>query len=56
MNQQWNTGTYDTDMAFVSQFGESLIELLRPSLANKLLIGAAELVIWQQPSPLVVPL
>ncbi|MEK4236044.1 MULTISPECIES: class I SAM-dependent methyltransferase [unclassified Paenibacillus] len=30
MNQQWNTGTYDTDMAFVSQFGESLIELLRP--------------------------
>jgi hypothetical protein len=32
MNQQWNTGTYDTDMAFVSRFGESLIHLLQPQL------------------------
>lgn len=30
MNQLWNTGTYDKDMAFVSRFGESLIELLQP--------------------------
>lgn len=30
MNQIWNTGTYDTDMAFVSRFGESLLELLQP--------------------------
>lgn len=32
MNQQWNTGTYDTDMAFVSRFEESLIHLLQPQL------------------------
>lgn len=30
MTHRWNTGTYDTDMAFVSQFGESLIGLLQP--------------------------
>lgn len=30
MNQQWNSGTYDSDMAFVSKFGESLISLLNP--------------------------
>ncbi|UQZ36020.1 SAM-dependent methyltransferase [Paenibacillus sp. PK3_47] len=30
MTQQWNSGTYDTDMAFVSRFGESLIDLLKP--------------------------
>ncbi|MBW4084984.1 trans-aconitate 2-methyltransferase [Paenibacillus sp. S150] len=30
MNQQWNTGVYDKDMAFVSRFGESLIGLLQP--------------------------
>lgn len=30
MNQNWNTVTYDKDMAFVSHFGESLISLLKP--------------------------
>ena len=30
MNQHWNTGSYDKDMAFVSQFGESLVGLLQP--------------------------
>lgn len=37
MNQQWNTQTYDTDMAFVSQFGESLIELLRPQPGEQII-------------------
>ncbi|WP_339316073.1 methyltransferase domain-containing protein [Paenibacillus sp. FSL R10-2734] len=37
INQQWNTGTYDTDMAFVSQFGESLIELLRPQAGEQII-------------------
>jgi SAM-dependent methyltransferase len=37
MNQQWNSGTYDTDMAFVSRFGESLIELLHPLPGERIL-------------------
>ncbi|WP_342565466.1 methyltransferase domain-containing protein [Paenibacillus sp. FSL R7-0345] len=37
MNQKWNTGTYDTDMAFVSQYGESLIELLKPAAGEFIL-------------------
>lgn len=37
MNQQWNTGTYDTDMAFVSRFGESLITLLQPQPGERIL-------------------
>ncbi|CAH1190141.1 Trans-aconitate 2-methyltransferase [Paenibacillus auburnensis] len=37
MNQQWNTGTYDTDMAFVSQYGESLVELLKPLPGERIL-------------------
>ncbi|RXZ79102.1 methyltransferase domain-containing protein [Paenibacillaceae bacterium] len=30
MSQFWHTGTYDTDMSFVSRYGESLIDLLQP--------------------------
>lgn len=30
MDHKWNTGMYDGDMAFVSRFGESLLELLQP--------------------------
>ncbi|ASA20593.1 methyltransferase domain-containing protein [Paenibacillus donghaensis] len=30
MDQLWNTSTYDKDMAFVSRYGESLVELLDP--------------------------
>ncbi|KWX89130.1 hypothetical protein AMQ83_02455, partial [Paenibacillus riograndensis] len=37
MNQQWNTGTYDKDMAFVSRFGESLIELLQPQPGERII-------------------
>ncbi|WP_020426715.1 class I SAM-dependent methyltransferase, partial [Paenibacillus riograndensis] len=37
MNQQWNTGTYDKDMAFVSRFGESLIELLQPQPGERVI-------------------
>ncbi|GGG10394.1 methyltransferase type 11 [Paenibacillus albidus] len=37
MNQQWNTSTYDTDMAFVSQFGESLIGLLKPRPGERII-------------------
>lgn len=37
MNQQWNTGTYDTDMAFVSRFGESLIHLLQPQPGERIM-------------------
>jgi trans-aconitate methyltransferase len=37
MNQLWNTGVYDTDMAFVSQFGHSLIDLLQPRSGEKII-------------------
>ncbi|MNI46783.1 Malonyl-[acyl-carrier protein] O-methyltransferase [compost metagenome] len=37
MNQQWNTGTYDTDMSFVSRFGQSLIEILQPHPGERIL-------------------
>ncbi|AIQ46374.1 methyltransferase type 11 [Paenibacillus sp. FSL R7-0273] len=37
MNQKWNTGTYDKDMAFVSQYGESLIGLLKPEAGERIL-------------------
>lgn len=37
MKQQWNTGTYDKDMAFVSQFGESLVELLQPAPGEQII-------------------
>ncbi|WP_025688321.1 class I SAM-dependent methyltransferase [Paenibacillus zanthoxyli] len=37
MKQQWNTGTYDKDMSFVSHFGESLIGLLRPQQGERII-------------------
>lgn len=37
MKQQWNTGTYDADMSFVSRFGESLIELLKPQPGERII-------------------
>ncbi len=37
MNQKWNTGTYDADMAFVSQYGQSLVELLKPAAGERIL-------------------
>ncbi|WP_233277535.1 methyltransferase domain-containing protein [Paenibacillus durus] len=37
MRQQWNTGTYDKDMTFVSHFGESLIGLLRPQQGERII-------------------
>ncbi|ANS73479.1 methyltransferase type 11 [Paenibacillus yonginensis] len=37
MNQQWNSGTYDSSMSFVSQFGESLIGLLQPQPGERIL-------------------
>lgn len=37
MNQYWNTGSYDTDMSFVSQFGESLIQLLQPKPGEQII-------------------
>ncbi|WP_138494223.1 class I SAM-dependent methyltransferase [Paenibacillus pinistramenti] len=37
MNQQWNTGTYDSAMSFVSQYGESLIGLLKPQHGERIL-------------------
>lgn len=37
MKQQWNTGTYDADMSFVSRFGESLIGLLQPKPGERII-------------------
>ncbi|BCG59137.1 class I SAM-dependent methyltransferase [Paenibacillus sp. URB8-2] len=37
MKQQWNTGTYDADMSFVSRFGESLIGLLKPQPGERII-------------------
>lgn len=37
MSQTWNTGVYDTDMSFVSRFGESLLELLQPKEGEHIL-------------------
>ncbi|AIQ68185.1 methyltransferase domain-containing protein [Paenibacillus graminis] len=37
MNQHWNTGTYDKDMAFVSRFGAPLIELLQPQPGERVI-------------------
>ncbi|MFC3747812.1 class I SAM-dependent methyltransferase [Paenibacillus sp. GCM10012306] len=37
MNQLWHTSTYDKDMAFVSQFGESLIDLLQPQPGERII-------------------
>ncbi|SES97580.1 methyltransferase domain-containing protein [Paenibacillus sp. NFR01] len=37
MEQRWNTGSYDADMAFVSRFGQSLIELLAPQAGEHIL-------------------
>lgn len=37
MNQLWNAGHYDQDMAFVSQFGESLIDLLQPKSGERII-------------------
>jgi len=37
MKQRWNTASYDQDMAFVSQYGESLIGLLQPQAGECIL-------------------
>ncbi|MDQ0195704.1 class I SAM-dependent methyltransferase [Paenibacillus wynnii] len=37
MKQRWNSGDYDSDMAFVSQFGESLMDLLNPSPGERIM-------------------
>ncbi|MBP1995565.1 class I SAM-dependent methyltransferase [Paenibacillus eucommiae] len=37
MSQLWNARHYDTDMAFVSQFGESLIDLLHPAQGERII-------------------
>lgn len=37
VNQKWNTGVYDSDMSFVSRFGESLLELLQPKEGEHIL-------------------
>lgn len=37
MNQQWNTGIYDKDMSFVSQFGAPLIDLLQPQPGEQIM-------------------
>ncbi|WP_150266884.1 class I SAM-dependent methyltransferase [Paenibacillus tepidiphilus] len=37
MNQKWSAGTYDADMAFVSGFGQSLIDLLNPQPGEQII-------------------
>lgn len=37
MSQKWNTGAYDTDMAFVSKYGESLVSLLQPQPGEQIM-------------------
>ncbi|WP_241781777.1 hypothetical protein [Paenibacillus sp. DMB5] len=51
MNQKWNAGTYDADMAFVSQYGQSLVELLKPQPVSASWTGAAAPGIWRPSLP-----
>jgi len=37
MNQHWNASAYDSSMAFVSRFGESLMDLLKPEPGEKII-------------------
>jgi trans-aconitate methyltransferase len=37
MSQHWNAGNYDMDMSFVSQFGQPIIELLKPQPGERII-------------------